>query len=165
VSAGTDWIAAVSPRGQLRLPDPPHDATTIAMNRRTRTGTTHRLELGGGISCWLDGDQQGGDGNLNWIATQMCTRLSDGALSGGVFAGPDDAPFVCGLVLFTGTGLNGPRGLSEPQLRRVVDAYAAASIDEPCGGLPVDATPVNAPPVDLPAGILAEVTRPPLTAG
>jgi len=93
------------------------------MNRRTRTGITYRVDLDGGITCWLDGDHRGGD--LNWIATQMCT-----ALSGGRFTGPDDAPFVCGLVLFTATGAAGPVGLSEEQLRRVVDAHAAASTDE-----------------------------------
>jgi hypothetical protein len=155
-SADTGWIAAVSPCGELRLPNPPDDADTIAMNRRTRTGTTYRIDLDGGISCWLDGDQQDGDGALNWIATQMC-----GVLSGGAFDGPDDAPFVCGLVLFTGTaagnGLHGPRGLSEAQLRHVVNAYATASTDEPC-----DVAPIDGARIDAAADILAGVTRPPL---
>lgn len=120
-----DYIAAVSLGGALRLPTAPSDTTATTVARRTRTGTTYRIDLGDGIVCWLDGDQTDGSGELNWVATQMCTLLS-----GGTFTGPDDAPFVCGLVLFTGTAANGPVALSERQLRRVVNAHAAASADE-----------------------------------
>lgn len=57
----------------------------------------------------------------------------------GTFTGPDDAPFVCGLVLFTAARTTGTTtgpttglvGLSEQQPRRVVDAHAAASTDDP----------------------------------
>jgi hypothetical protein len=112
-------FATVSVRGELRLPAAASNATATAMCRRTRTGTTYRIDLGDGITCWLDGDQQDGSGELNWIATQMCT-----ALSGGTFAGPDDAPFVCGPALFTGTSAAGPVALSDEQLRRIVDAHA-----------------------------------------
>jgi hypothetical protein len=115
----------------LRLPVAANDATATAMNRRTQTGITYRIDLGDGITCWLDGDQQDGSGDLNWVATQICTELS-----GGTFAGPDDTPFVCGPALFTGTAFTSTLGtgaieLSERQLRRVVDAHAAASADEP----------------------------------
>jgi hypothetical protein len=124
--AGSGYVAVVSVGGGLRLPVAANDATATAMNRRTQTGTTYRIDLGDGITCWLDGDQQDGSGDLNWVATQIGTELS-----GGTFAGPDDAPFVCGPALFTGTTGNSPGGLSERQLRRVVDAHAAASADEP----------------------------------
>nr|BFE56377.1 hypothetical protein GCM10020063_009030 [Dactylosporangium thailandense] len=117
-------IAVVTASGQLRLPAAPGNATTTAMHRRTRTGTAYRIDLGDGIACWLDGDQHDGSGELNWVATQMCS-----ALSGGTFAGPHDAPFVCGLVMFTAA--SGPTALSERQLRRVVDAHATAD-DELC---------------------------------
>ena len=125
-SADLGYHATVSVCGSLRLPAAPSNGTATAMNRRTRSGTTLRIDLGDGIACWLDGDQQDGSGELNWVATQMCT-----ALSGGTFVGPDDAPFVCGLALFTGTAGTGPVGLSEWQLRRVVDAHAAASVEQP----------------------------------
>jgi hypothetical protein len=123
-------IATVSPSGRLRLPNAPSNQGAVAMSRRSRTGTTYRVGLGGGINCWLDGDDQDGNGELNWIATQMCTTLS-----GGAFTGPADAPFVCGLVLFTATAATGFHGtglvgLSEDQLWRVVDAHATASNDD-----------------------------------
>lgn len=118
-------IAAVSPSGRLRLPAAPSNTSALALSRRTSTGTTYRIDLGAGISCWLDGDQADGSGELNWVATIMCAALSD-----GTFVGLDDAPFVCGLVLFTGTAANGPAALSEQQLRRIVDAHAAARADE-----------------------------------
>ena len=124
--ADLGYLAVVSVTGGLRLPAAASDATATALRRRTQTGTTYRVDLGGGITCWLDGDQQDGTGELNWVATAMCT-----ALSGGTFAGPDDAPFVCGQALFTGTAGDRPIALSERQLRRVVDAHAAASADEP----------------------------------
>jgi hypothetical protein len=124
--ADLGYLAVVSVPGGLRLPAAANTATATTLHRRTQTGTTYRLDLGDGITCWLDGDQQDGSGELNWVATGMCT-----ALSGGMFAGPDDAPFVCGLALFTGTAGTGPIGLSERQMRRVVDAHAAASTDEP----------------------------------
>lgn len=144
--ADLGYLAAVSVRGDLRLPAAASDATTTAMHRRTQTGTTYRIDLGDGITCWLDGDQQDGSGELNWVATAMCT-----ALSGDAFTGPDDAPFVCGLALFTGTAGTGPIRLSERQLRRVVDAHAAASADEPR----------EREPSHLHA--LADITRSPLT--
>lgn len=138
LAAELGCIAAVSIGGGLRLPAAPSNATAITMNRRTHTGTTYRIDLRDGIACWLDGDQQNGSGELNWAATQMCT-----ALSGGTFIGPDDAPFVCGLVLFTGNAAsshgNDPVALSERQLRSVLDAHAAASGDERCDASYVDA--------------------------
>lgn len=119
-------FVAISLSGQLRLPSASATASAAAMNRRTRTGTVYRIDLDGGITCWLDGDHQDGSGELNWVATQMCATLS-----GGKFTDPWDAPFVCGPVLFTTTGATGPGPLSEQHLRRVVDAHAAASIDDP----------------------------------
>jgi hypothetical protein len=116
-------IVVVTPSGRLRLPTAPAQADASVLPRRTRTGTTYRIELPGGIACWLDGDHYAGE--LNWPATQMCQQLSHGS-----FTGPDDAPFVCGPVLFTGTGRDGVLiALSERQVRRVVEAYAA--VDEP----------------------------------
>lgn len=125
--AGSGYFAVVSVSGGLRLPTAANDATATSMHRRTQTGTTYRIDLGDGITCWLDGDQQDGSGQLNWVATQICTELS-----GGTFAGPHDAPFVCGPALFTGTAFTGTGayGLSERRLRRVVDAHAAATADE-----------------------------------
>jgi hypothetical protein len=127
--ADLGYLATVSVRGELRLPAAASNATATAMHRRTQTGATHRIDLGDGITCWLDGDQQDGSGELNWVATQMCAALSD-----GTFLGPDDAPFVCGPALFTGTSTAGPVALSDEQLRRIVDAHAdhidAASPDE-----------------------------------
>jgi hypothetical protein len=117
---------AVSLSGRLRLPSTDIAAGTAAMNRRTRTGTIYRIDLDRGITCWLDGDHHDGSGELNWVATQICAELS-----GGTFTDPWDAPFVCGPALFTATGATGPVALSEEQLRRVVDAHAAASIDGP----------------------------------
>lgn len=141
-------IAAVSIAGALRLAAAPRNTTVTAMARRTRTGSTYRIDLDDGIVCWLDGDQSDGSGELNWVATQMCTTLS-----GGIFTGPDDAPFVCGLVLLTGTAASAhgqrPVGLSERQLRRVVDAHAAASVDAGCDASHTDA--------------LADIGRSPLT--
>ena len=124
---GVACIAAVSPSGRLRLPATPTNASALAMNRRTGTGRIYRIDLAAGISCWLDGDQHDGNGELNPVATGMCY-----ALSGGSFVGPNDAPFVCGLVLFTGAAAAGPVALSEQQLRRIVDAHAA-SADELSG--------------------------------
>jgi hypothetical protein len=115
-------LAAVSLSGQLRLPPAGAVASTSAMSRRTRTGTVYRVDLDGGITCWLDGDHQDGSGQLNWVATAMCATLS-----GGTFTDPWDAPFVCGPVLFTATATSGPVALSDEQLRRVVDAHAAAA--------------------------------------
>lgn len=117
--AGLGYLATVSVRGRLLLPAAASDATAAALRRRTRTGTVYRMELGGGIICWLDGDQHDGGGQLNWVVTQMCT-----ALSGGTFLGPEDAPFICGPALFTGTSAAGPVALSDEQLRRIVDAHA-----------------------------------------
>jgi hypothetical protein len=115
-------IAEVTASGQLRLPAAPAEPTMLG--RRTRTGTTYRIRLSDGITCWLGGDHYAGE--LNWPATQMCEQLSDGR-----FTGPDDAPFVCGPALFTCTDAEGaPIALSEPQLRRLVDAHAAAT-DQP----------------------------------
>ncbi len=122
-STGVGRIAAVSPSGRLRLLAAGNTAAT-ALNRRTRTGTTYRIDLGAGISCWLDGDQADG-GELNWVATSMCATLSEGR-----FVGPDDAPFMCGLVLFTGTATAGPAALPEQQLRQVVSVHCAATADE-----------------------------------
>jgi hypothetical protein len=121
-------FVAVSPSGRLRLP-PAADVSAISMHRRTGTGTVYRINLGDDISCWLDGDQHDGSGEANPIATAMCTALSSGA-----FLGPDDAPFVCALVLFTGTRHvhrtgTGPVALTDGQLRRIVDAHATASDD------------------------------------
>jgi hypothetical protein len=121
-------IVAVSPSGRLRLPTAT-DLSAVALHRRTGTGTIDRIDLGDNISCWLDGDQHDGSGEVNPVATAMCA-----ALSGGAFRGPDDAPFVCGLVLFTGTRPvhrpgTGPVGLTDAQLRRIVDAHATASDD------------------------------------
>lgn len=124
-------IVAVTPSGRLRLPTAPAGPSVAALNRRTRTGITYHVDLDGGIRCWLDGDHHAGE--LNWVATQMCDQLS-----GGRFTGPDDAPFVCGLVLFTATSPAGPVGLSEQQLQRVVDAHAAASTDELVDPAPAD---------------------------
>ena len=131
-------IVAVSPSGRLRLPATV-DVRAVAMHRRTGTGTIYRIDLGGNISCWLDGDEHDGSGEVNPIATAMCTALSCGA-----FLGPDDAPFVCGLVLFTGTrhihrAGTGPVGLTDAQLRRIVDAHATASddLDAPAWADPV----------------------------
>lgn len=127
--ADLSYLATVSVRGELRLPAATSNATATAMHRRTQTGTAYRINLGDGIACWLDGDQQDGSGELNWVATQMCT-----ALSGGTFLGPEDAPFVCGPALFTGTSAAGPAALSDEQLRRIVDVHAdhidAATADE-----------------------------------
>jgi hypothetical protein len=119
-------FAAVNLSGRLSLPSPDDAAGTGPMSRRTHTGTAYRIDLGGGIACWLDGDHQDGSGGLNWVATQMCTELS-----GGTFTDPWDAPFVCGPALFTATaaGGTGPAALSDEQLRRVVDAHAASADD------------------------------------
>jgi hypothetical protein len=119
-------VATVSLSGRLRLSSPDAAAGTAAMNRRTRTGTIYHIDLDDAITCWLDGDHHDGSGELNWVATQICTELS-----GGTFTDPWDAPFVCGPVLFTATGTTDLVALSEQQLRRVVDAHAAASIDGP----------------------------------
>jgi len=121
-------IVAIHPSGRLRLPATT-DLRAVAMHRRTGTGTIYRIDLDENISCWLDGDQHDGSGEVNPVATAMCA-----ALSGGAFCGPDDAPFVCGLVLFTGTHhrlgkATGPVTLTDTQLRSVVDAHAAASDD------------------------------------
>lgn len=132
------YIVAVSPSGRLRLPTTA-DVHSVAMHRRTHTGAIYRINLGGNINCWLDGDQHDGTGEVNPIATAMCTALSRGA-----FLGPNDAPFVCGLVLFTGTrhihlAGTGPVGLTDAQLRRIVDAHATASedLDAPAWADPV----------------------------
>ncbi|GAA0911522.1 hypothetical protein [Virgisporangium aurantiacum] len=122
-SADLGYLAMVSVHGDLLLPAAVNNATATAMRRRTQSGTAYRIDLGGGITCWLDADQQDGSGELNWAATQMCTALSD-----GTFAGPEDAPFVCGPALFTGTTAYGPQthpvALSDEQLRRIVDVHA-----------------------------------------
>ena len=121
-------IVAIHPSGRLRLPATT-DLRAVAMHRRTGTGTIYRIDLDENISCWLDGDQHDGSGEVNPVATAMCA-----ALSGGAFCGLDDAPFVCGLVLFTGTRhvrrtAGGPIALTDAQLRRIVDAHATASDD------------------------------------
>jgi hypothetical protein len=118
--ADLGYLATVSVRGELLLLlAAANTATATAMRRRTQTGTAYRIDLDGGVTCWLDGDQQDGSGELNWAATQMCI-----ALSGGTFAGADDATFVCGPALFTGTSAAGPVALSDEQVRRVVDTHA-----------------------------------------
>ncbi len=126
------YIVAVSPSGRLRLATAT-DVSAAAMRRRTGTGTIYRIDLDDAISCWLDGDQHDGSGEVNLVATAMCAALSAGAISG-----PDDAPFVCGLVLFTGTRhvhhTTGPVALTDAQLRRIVDAHAAASDDLDAAG-------------------------------
>jgi hypothetical protein len=88
---------------------------------RSASGTVYRIDLADGITAWLDGDDQDGAGEPNWAATQMCEALCDTA-----FAGPHDAPFVCGPVLFTATSPGGPAGLAAVQLARLLDAHAAA---------------------------------------
>lgn len=119
-SADLDYLVTVSVRGALLLlPAAAGNATATAMRRRTQSGAAYRIDLDEGVTCWLDGDQQDGSGEVNWAATQMCI-----ALSGGRFAGPEDAPFVCGPALFTGTSAADPVALSDEQVRRIVDTHA-----------------------------------------
>jgi len=118
-------VVVVNLSGRLSVVD--NSAGTgegAAISRRTMTGTVYRVELGGGITAWLDGDHQHGTGELNRVATQMCA-----VLSGGGFTDPSGAPFVCGPVLFAGTDTAGPVGLRDAQLRRVADAHAASVED------------------------------------
>jgi hypothetical protein len=136
-SVDLGYLATVSVRGELLLPAAANNATATALQRRTRTGTAYRIDLGDGITCWLDGDQQDGSGELNWAATQMCT-----ALSGGTFLGPEDVPFVCGPALFCGTSTAspqaGPVALSDDQLRRIVDVHAGYVADYVADRIDVD---------------------------
>jgi hypothetical protein len=111
-------VAVVAATGRLNLLEASNAVTPAAMRRRTVTGLVHGIDLPAGITCWVDGDQQDGSGEPNDTATRMCLELS-----GGMFAGPDDAPFVCGPVLFTGS--TGQR-LSDEQVARIIDARATA---------------------------------------
>jgi hypothetical protein len=118
--------ATVNLAGRLSVMDIPTGGTGLfPLGRRTSSGTVYRVDLGDGIACWLDGDHLGQC--INPVAAQLCLDLS-----GGTFIGPDDAPFVCGPVLFTGRNATGPVGLSDSQLRRIVDAHALAATGEPC---------------------------------
>jgi hypothetical protein len=108
--------------GRLSIVDlPTGGRTTVTLRRRTASGDLGRVELDHGISCWLDGDLQH-DGQLNWAATQLCA-----ALSTAPFAGPGDAPFVCGPVLFANTDQGRPTGLDATQLARIVHAHAGVA--------------------------------------
>ena len=113
--------AIVNLNGRLSVMDAPDGgAELFPLGRRTTSGTVYRVDLGDDIACWLDGDHLGHC--INPVAAQLCAELS-----GGRFIGPDDAPFVCGPVLFVGANAV---GLSDSQLRRIVDAHAVASTDE-----------------------------------
>jgi hypothetical protein len=118
----TSTCIAVNLAGRLSIVDGTlgiRDGTGLV--RRSGSGTVHRIDLADGITAWADGDDQDGTGEVNWAATQMCAALCDTA-----FAGPYDAPFVCGPVLFTATSSSGPVGLSAVQLARLLDAHEAA---------------------------------------
>jgi hypothetical protein len=117
--------AALSVAGRLTVLDAATSATGGFPNLR-RTGTAYRIDLDGGLSCWLDGEDQDGSGELNWAATHICT-----ALSRQPFTDPWDAPFVCGPVLFTGTGTDRgwPGALTDTQLARLVDTYTSRDPD------------------------------------
>ncbi len=132
VPADTDacLYVAVNLSGGLSIVDTLHSiGDGAALARRTVGGVVHHVALGGGITAWLDGDDQDGSGDLNWAATQMCTALCDTG-----FTGPNDAPFVCGPVLFTATAAGAAVGLSDAQLARVIDAHAA--VEHPDADLP-----------------------------
>ena len=117
--------ATISVAGRLTVLDATTSATGGFPNRRrTATGAAYRINLDGGISCWLDGDHQDGSGQLNWAATQICT-----ALSRRPFTDPWDAPFVCGPVLFTGTDPVLPGALTDAQLARLIDTYTSHEPD------------------------------------
>jgi hypothetical protein len=114
----------ISLSGKLSILDASNNGTGLfPLSRRTVTGAAYRIVLDEGLICWLDGDHQGGTGEINWVGTQVCTALSQQP-----YVDPWDEPFVCGPVLFTGSGSVGdlPVGLDDAQLRRVVDAHAAA---------------------------------------
>lgn len=115
--------ATVQLSGRLSIAEASTGGALFPLGRRTASGTAYRVALGEGITCWLDGDHLGRD--INPVATQVCLELSD-----DIFGGPDDAPFVCGPVLFTGGPTGTPAGLSDRQLRLIVDAHATASLGE-----------------------------------
>ena len=123
--------ATVHLSGRLTLTDAATGSGLFPLGRRTTSGEVYRVALRAGITCWLDGDHLGH--SINPVATQMCLELS-----GGTFAGPDDAPFICGPVLFTGPTNGAGAGLSDRQLRRIVDAHAAASLGEQSDLEPAD---------------------------
>lgn len=109
--------------GRLSIADAPTGRALFPLGRRSASGTAYPVALADGITCWLDGDHLGRD--INPVATAMCAELS-----GGTFVGPDDAPFACGPVLFTAGPTDTPAGLSDQQLRRIVDAHTTASLAE-----------------------------------
>lgn len=109
--------------GRLSIADAPTGGVLFPLGRRSASGTAYPVALGDGITCWLDGDQLGRD--INAVVTGMCV-----ALSGGTFVGPDDAPFACGPVLFTGGPTGTPAGLLDRQLRCLVEAHTTASLAE-----------------------------------
>jgi hypothetical protein len=106
--------------GRLSTVDRQTGADGAALARRTTGGTVHRVSLASGITAWLDGEEQNGSGELNWVATHMLAALCSTAFTCG-----DDAPFVCGPVVFTATAVGEPVGLSDAQVVALIDAHAA----------------------------------------
>lgn len=120
--ADAGCYAAVNLSGRLRVLDAPAGGDGVfPIGRGTATGTVYRVDLDRGIACWLDSDHQHGE--INWMATQICS-----ALSRQPFTDPWGAPFVCGPVLFTAAHRTGsaPGGLDDAQLGRIADAHADA---------------------------------------
>ncbi|MEJ3741804.1 hypothetical protein WEI85_00680 [Actinomycetes bacterium KLBMP 9797] len=112
----------VSLSGRLSVIDAPDGgAGLFPLGRRNTTGRVYRVDLGGDIVCWLDGDHIGR--TVNPIATRICEALSIEELPAWW-----NRRFAFGQVIFTGASATGvPAGLSDEQLARIVDEHAHAN--------------------------------------
>jgi hypothetical protein len=115
-------FALVNAVGRLSVLDAPGSGVGLfPLGRRTISGLVWRVDLDHGLVCWLDGDAHDRDGRVNLAATGMSLHLL------GEQPWTLAEPYLCGPVLFTGSGqANQPAGLSEQQLWLVAEAHANA---------------------------------------